>query len=76
MTFMTETAARRELKAWREKHRWSYETLFADMRTVLGRDSLSIATLRRLDHEKRKLHAYTISDIAEYLTAAKKKVAA
>jgi hypothetical protein len=76
MTFMTEVQARRDLKAWREKNRWSFETLFADMRAVLGRTSLSIPTLRRLESQNRKSHPYTLADIEEYLKKTAKKRAA
>lgn len=74
---MTETQARRDLKAYRLAQRMSVETLWADMRVVLGRTALSIPTLRRFERgDKHTPHEHTLADIADYLKKAKRGKAA
>ena len=77
MTDMTESTARRELKARLDEKRWSYDTLYADIRAVLKIERLSPRTVARFVAGTHKSHKHTVADITAYLEkCAKRKVAA
>lgn len=73
MTDMTASSVRRSLKAYRLEHRLSFDALYADMRVVLKRESLSPRTLARFEQGTHRAHAYTVADIAEYLKLARQR---
>jgi len=72
---MTEDNARRELKALLDMKRWSYDTLYADIRAVLKVERLSPRTLSRFAAGSHKVHRNTLADIVDYLTRRRKKAA-
>lgn len=77
MTDMTEQTARHDLKAILDEKRWSYDTLYADIRAVLKVERLSPRTVARFVAGTHKAHKHTVADITEYLVRkSKRKVAA
>lgn len=67
MTDMTEHAARRRLKTFRDTKRWSHDTLAADMCRVLDGRTVSPRTLARFEAGSHTSRKHTLEDITSYL---------